>query len=63
MWCQFGTLPALPGGANAAKYENWGKKRKEKRLPCGVQNKNKNKNKTYPAGYEKKRRKYYIIFT
>jgi hypothetical protein len=38
MWCQFGTLPALPGGANAAKFENWKKKKKKKRLPCAVQN-------------------------
>jgi hypothetical protein len=31
MWCQFGTLPALPGGANAAKFENQGKKKKKKK--------------------------------
>jgi hypothetical protein len=32
MRCQFGTPLALPGGANAAKFENWKKKKKKKRL-------------------------------
>jgi hypothetical protein len=57
MWCQFGTQPALPGGVNAAKFENWKRKRKRKKAALCSPNykKKKKKKKKLPPQLLKKR--------